>query len=131
MCVCVLVNCLAMHAPHTGTALEIVDLAAEIDRSKFVKNVKPNVPFVSSSNFLNGGGAIVYNGIERARTGNPLPPLAVSRSSFVKNEAFGPGGAIIAYSVPEPFDFQGRVRFRRNVSVQNATLNDFADVDLP
>ena len=40
VCVCVLVNCLAMDAPHTGTALDIVDLAAEIDRSKFVKNVK-------------------------------------------------------------------------------------------
>ena len=119
-----------MDAPHTGTALEIVDLAAEIDRSKFVKNVKPGDVF-TVNNPLNGGGAIVYNGIGRAGSGNPLPPLVVSRSSFVKNEALGPGGAIIAYNVPEPFDFQGHVRFRRNVSVQNATLNDFADVDIP
>ena len=108
----------------TGTALGIFDTAAEIDRSKFVKNVRLG-PDQFGGNPLNGGGAIVYNG-------NPfLPPFVVSRSSFVKNKALGPGGAIIAYNVPEPFDFQGRVRFRRNVSVQNATLNDFADVDLP
>ena len=81
-------------------------------------------------NLLDGGGAVVYNGIFSASLGRPLPPLAVSRSSFVRNEALGPGGAIIAYNIPEPFEFEGRVRFRRNVSVQNATLNDFADVDI-
>ena len=103
----------------TGTALGIFDTAAEIDRSKFVKNVRLG-PDQFGGNPLNGGGAIVYNG-------NPfLPPFVVSRSSFVKNKALGPGGAIIAYNVPEPLDFQGRVRFRRNVSVQNATLNDVA-----
>ena len=104
----------------TGTALGIFNTAAEIDRSKFFKNVRLGREGQFGGNPLNGGGAIVYNG------NAPLPPLVVSRSSFVKNKALGPGGAIIAYNLPEPFDFQGRVLFRRNVSVQNATLSDVA-----
>ena len=113
----------------TGSAIQILDTAAEFDRCKFVRNVRLGlVNFFG--NLLEGGGAIVYNGIASASVGRPLPPLAVSRSSFVRNEALGPGGAIIAYNIPEPFEFEGRVRFRRNVSVQNATLNDFADVDI-
>ena len=83
-------------------------------------------------NPLSGGAAIVYNGFVRfISLAGPLPALDVSDSSFIKNEATGPGGAIIAYQIPEPaFDFEGRVRFKRNVSQQNATLNNAFEIKL-
>jgi len=113
--------------PPPGSALEIIDGAARIDRCKFIKNTR--LEDDSLFNPLSGGAAVVYASTEPDE--DRLPPLVVSRSSFVKNEAFGPGGAIIAYNVPDPFAFESRVRFRRNVSQQNSTLGDFFSVDIP
>ena len=111
---------------------------ARIERSKFVKNTQVGLPLVNNViNPVYGGGAIVYNGVLSALDGNPLPPLVVADSSFIKNEAFGPGGAIISYEVPI-VDLEGRVRFIRNVSQQSPAFNDVAvveasaiDVDMP
>ena len=126
------IYCYIMDEPSsTGSALVVADATARIDRCKFVKNTILEAATSFSLNPLGGGGAIVYNGLLKTFVGDPLPPLVVSRSSFVKNKAFGPGGAIIAYNVPDPFAFERRVRFRRNVSQQNATLGDTAAVDLP
>ena len=113
---------------------------ARIERSKFVKNTQVGLPLVNNViNPVYGGGAIVYNGVLSALDGNPLPPLVVADSSFIKNEAFGPGGAIIIYQDEEPFlVVEGRVRFIRNVSQQSPAFNDVAvveasaiDVDMP
>ena len=101
---------------------------ARIERSKFVKNTQVGLPLVNNViNPVYGGGAIVYNGVLSALDGTPLPPLVVADSSFIKNEAFGPGGAIISYEVPF-VDLEGRVRFIRNVSQQSPDLNDVAVV---
>ena len=113
---------------------------ARIERSKFVKNTQVGLPLVNNViNPVYGGGAIVYNGVLSALDGNPLPPLVVADSSFIKNEAFGPGGAIIIYQDEGPFlVVEGRVRFIRNVSQQGPAFNDVAvveasaiDVDMP
>ena len=102
---------------------------ARIERSKFVKNTQVGLPLVNNLiNPVYGGGAIVYNGVLSALDGNPLPPLVVADSSFIKNEAFGPGGAIISYEVPI-VDLEGRVRFIRNVSQQSPAFNDVAVVE--
>ena len=93
-----------------------------------MKNTQVGLPLVNNViNPVYGGGAIVYNGVLSALDGNPLPPLVVADSSFIKNEAFGPGGAIISYEVPI-VDLEGRVRFIRNVSQQSPDLNDVAVV---
>ena len=77
---------------------------ARIERSKFVKNTQVGLPLVNNViNPVYGGGAIVYNGVLSALDGIPLPPLVVADSSFIKNEAFGPGGAIIIYQNEGPF----------------------------
>ena len=104
---------------------------ARIERSKFVKNTQVGLPLVNNLiNPLYGGGAIVYNGALSALDGNPLPPLVVADSSFIKNEALGPGGAIIIYQDEGPFFVvEGRVRFIRNVSQQSPAFNDVAVVE--
>ena len=105
-----------------------------------MRNTQVGLPLVNNViNPVYGGGAIVYNGVLSALDGTPLPPLVVADSSFIKNEAFGPGGAIIIYQDEEPFlDLEGRVRFIRNVSQQGPAFNDVAvveasaiDVDMP
>ena len=95
-----------------------------------MRNTQVGLPLVNNViNPVYGGGAIVYNGVLSALDGIPLPPLVVADSSFIKNEAFGPGGAIIIYQDEEPFlDLEGRVRFIRNVSQQSPDLNDVAVV---
>jgi len=114
-----------------GSALEIIDSEARIERSKFVRNTQVGLPLVNNViNPVYGGGAIVYNGVLSALDGTPLPPLVVADSSFIKNEAFGPGGAIIIYQDEELFlDLEGRVRFIRNVSQQGPAFNDVAVVE--
>ena len=105
-----------------------------------MRNTQVGLPLVNNViNPVYGGGAIVYNGVLSALDGNPLPPLVVADSSFIKNEAFGPGGAIIIYQDEGPFlVVEGRVRFIRNVSQQGPAFNDVAvveasaiDVDMP
>ena len=105
-----------------------------------MKNTQVGLPLVNNViNPVYGGGAIVYNGVLSALDGIPLPPLVVADSSFIKNEAFGPGGAIIIYQDEGPFlVVEGRVRFIRNVSQQGPAFNDVAvveasaiDVDMP
>ena len=116
--------------PHTGSALELIDAVAQVDRCKFVKNTQPGLTdVINADNPLYGGAAILYNGLATENvTGTVLPPLALSRSSFIKNNALGAGGAILAYAVPDPVESEGRVRFKRNVSQMNATLNNVATV---
>ena len=102
---------------------------ARIERSRFVKNTQRGQPSVENNiNPLYGGGGIVYSEL-RLLIGS-LPPLVVADSSFIKNEALGPGGAILVYSDDEGAlpDLEGRVRFVRNVSEQNMTVNDIAVV---
>ena len=96
-----------------------------------MRNTQVGLPLVNNViNPVYGGGAIVYNGVLSALDGTPLPPLVVADSSFIKNEAFGPGGAIINYQDEEPIlDLEGRVRFIRNVSQQGPDLNDVAVVE--
>ena len=96
-----------------------------------MKNTQVGLPLVNNLiNPVYGGGAIVYNGALSALDGNPLPPLVVADSSFIKNEAFGPGGAIIIYQDEGPFlVVEGRVRFIRNVSQQSPAFNDVAVVE--
>ena len=134
---------LRIRSVFTGSALALQNTDGQVDRCAFNNNlrlVNPNAAAISTFIFFdvfpincqNGGAAIVYTS---AREGCCLEnagllPLAVSNTNFKKNVAVGPGGAIATYQTGLPGLVEsGRVKFRKNVSQQNATLSDVA-VDL-
>lgn len=131
---------LRIRSVFTGSALALQNTDGQVDRCAFNNNlrlVNPNADLsttflffrVGPINPLNGGAAIVYTSARSGCCFNNagLLPLAVSNTNFKKNVAFGPGGAIATYETGLPgLVLSGRVKFRKNVSQQNATLSDVA-----